>query len=56
MDPNFALAHNQLGQGYLQKQMYDEAVAEMRKALSDHPKPANEYHLKTGQRERRPGH
>jgi hypothetical protein len=26
------------------------------KSLSDHPKPANEYHLKTGQRERRPGH
>jgi hypothetical protein len=24
--------------------------------LSDHPKPATEYHLKTGQRERRPGH
>jgi len=25
-------------------------------SLSDHPKPANEYHLKTGQREQRPGH
>ena len=24
--------------------------------LSDHPKPATEYHLKTGQREWRPGH
>jgi len=24
--------------------------------LSDHPKPANGYHLKTGQREWRPGH
>jgi len=24
--------------------------------LSDHPKPANEYHLKTGQREPYPGH
>jgi len=24
--------------------------------LSDHPKPANEYHLKTGQREQRLGH
>ena len=23
---------------------------------SDHPKPANEYHLKTGQQERRSGH
>jgi exoribonuclease R len=26
------------------------------KALSDRPKPANEYHLKTGQREQRLGH
>src|ERR1019366_24284 len=25
-------------------------------SLSDHPKPANEYHLKTGQREQRLGH
>jgi TolB-like protein/DNA-binding winged helix-turn-helix (wHTH) protein/Flp pilus assembly protein TadD len=33
MDPNFALAHNQLGQAYLQKHMYDEAVAEMQKAV-----------------------
>jgi hypothetical protein len=24
--------------------------------LSDHPKPATDYHLKTGQREQRPGH
>jgi hypothetical protein len=24
MDPNFALAHNQLGQAYLQKHMYEE--------------------------------
>jgi Flp pilus assembly protein TadD len=33
MDPNFALAHNQLAQAYLQKHMYDEAVAELRKAV-----------------------
>ncbi len=33
MDPNFALAHNQLGQAYLQKQMHDEAIAEMQKAV-----------------------
>jgi hypothetical protein len=41
MDPNFALAHNQLAQAYLQKHMYDEAVAEAQKAvqfLSDHLK------------------
>jgi len=28
----------------------------MHPILSDHPKPANEYHLKTGQREQRLGH
>jgi Flp pilus assembly protein TadD len=33
MDPNFALAHNQLGQAYLQKHMYDQAVAELQKAV-----------------------
>jgi tetratricopeptide (TPR) repeat protein len=33
MDPNFALAHNQLAQAYLQKQMYDEAVAELKTAV-----------------------
>jgi Flp pilus assembly protein TadD len=33
MDPNFALAHNQLAQAYLQKRMYDEAVAELKKAV-----------------------
>jgi Flp pilus assembly protein TadD len=32
MDPNFALAHNQLGQAYLQKQMLDDAVTELEKA------------------------
>ena len=33
MDPTFALAHNQLGQAYLQKQMHDEAIAELQKAV-----------------------
>ena len=33
MDPNFALAHNQLAQAYLQKHKYDEAVAELQKAV-----------------------
>src|SRR5207237_10168351 len=32
MDPNFALAHNQLAQAYLQKHMNDEAVAELQEA------------------------
>jgi hypothetical protein len=27
-----------------------------KQSLSDHPKPATDYHLKTGQREQRPGH
>jgi Flp pilus assembly protein TadD len=33
MDPNFALAHNQLGQAYLQKQLRDEAISELQKAV-----------------------
>jgi Flp pilus assembly protein TadD len=33
MDPNFALAHNQLGQAYLQKQMHDEAITELQRAV-----------------------
>src|SRR5208282_4398508 len=33
MDPNFGMAHNQLGQAYLQKQMYDPAIAELQKAV-----------------------
>jgi tetratricopeptide (TPR) repeat protein len=33
MDPNFALTHNHLGQAYLQKHMYDEAIAELQKAV-----------------------
>jgi Flp pilus assembly protein TadD len=33
MDPNFALAHSQLGQAYLQKGMRDEAIAELQNAL-----------------------
>lgn len=33
MDPNFAMAHNQLAQAYLQKHMYDQAIAEQQKAV-----------------------
>jgi tetratricopeptide (TPR) repeat protein len=33
MDPNFALAHNHLGQAYLQMHMYDDAIAELQKAV-----------------------
>ena len=33
MDPNFGLAHNHLAQAYLQKQMNDEAVAELQQAV-----------------------
>jgi tetratricopeptide (TPR) repeat protein len=33
MDSNFALAHNQLAQAYLQKHLNEEAVAELQKAL-----------------------
>jgi tetratricopeptide (TPR) repeat protein len=33
MDPNFALARNQLGQAYLQKNMNEAAIAELQKAV-----------------------
>jgi len=33
MEPNFGLAHNHLGQAYLQKHMTDQAVAEFEKAV-----------------------
>ncbi len=32
MDPNFAVAHYQLGQAYTQQHMYTEAIAELQKA------------------------
>jgi TolB-like protein/DNA-binding winged helix-turn-helix (wHTH) protein/Flp pilus assembly protein TadD len=32
MDPSFAVAHYQLGQAYAQKNMFNEAIAELRKA------------------------
>jgi tetratricopeptide (TPR) repeat protein len=31
--PNFAVAHYQLGQAFVQKQMYDEAISEFRRAI-----------------------
>jgi len=33
MDPGFALAHNQLGQAYLEKHLFVEAIAELQKAV-----------------------
>jgi tetratricopeptide (TPR) repeat protein len=33
MDPNFALAHYQLGQAFVQKRMYKEAIAELQEAI-----------------------
>jgi len=34
MDPNFALAHYQLGQALVQKRMYNEAIAELQRAIA----------------------
>ena len=33
MDPNFAVAHYELGQALVQKHMYDEAIAEFQRAI-----------------------
>jgi hypothetical protein len=33
MDPNFAMAHNQLAQAYLQQHLYKEAVVELQKTV-----------------------
>ena len=33
MDPNFAIAHYELGQAFVQKQSYNEAIAEFQKAI-----------------------
>ena len=33
MDPNFAVAHYELGQAYTQKHLGDQAVAEFRRAI-----------------------
>jgi Flp pilus assembly protein TadD len=33
MDPNFAMGHYELGQAFVQKQMYNEAIAEFQRAI-----------------------
>jgi tetratricopeptide (TPR) repeat protein len=33
MDPNFGVAHYELGQAYVQKHMYDEGIAELQKTI-----------------------
>src|SRR5438552_3814010 len=33
MDPNFAVAHYQLGQAFVQKHMHEEAIAEFQRAI-----------------------
>jgi len=33
MDPNFAIAHYELGQAYEQKNMHDEAIVEFKRAI-----------------------
>jgi tetratricopeptide (TPR) repeat protein len=33
MDPNFAIAHYELGQAFVQKRSYNEAIAEFQKAI-----------------------
>src|SRR5260370_39010653 len=33
MDPNFAVAHYELGQAFVQKHLYKEAITELQKAI-----------------------
>ena len=33
LDPNFAVAHSELGEAYEQKRMYNEAITEFQKAI-----------------------
>ena len=33
MDPDFAFAHNQLAQAFIERNMYQEAIAELRRAI-----------------------
>ncbi len=40
LDPNFPPAHNDLGEAYVNKGMFDEGIAEIQRALSLFPDPA----------------
>jgi Tfp pilus assembly protein PilF len=34
LDPNYAMAHTYLGQVFVEKRMYDEAIEEFQKAIT----------------------
>jgi len=55
-NPVVASGEEQFMIGETARQSVDVIYNRLFISLSDHPKPANEYHLKTGQREQRLGH